>query len=72
MVEVCFMVSAHVPAAAGNRPSQPQRISFSLGPRSDLDRLRADFARHGFVSVPDILAPDCALQLFELLRGRDD
>lgn len=66
------MVSSNPSAASRSGQGPPPRISFALGARPDLDRLREDFARDGFVSVPDILAPDCALQLFELLRQRTD
>lgn len=50
----------------------PHDIRFALAPRSDLADLTARFARDGVVSIPDILAPDCAAQLHNLLRARED
>jgi Rps23 Pro-64 3,4-dihydroxylase Tpa1-like proline 4-hydroxylase len=45
---------------------------FALAPRDDVDRLAALFARDGVVSVPHVLAENCATYLHALLRGRED
>ncbi|MHA7820187.1 MAG: 2OG-Fe(II) oxygenase [Erythrobacter sp.] len=44
----------------------------ALNPRQDTDELARAFARDGFVSIPDILDPDCAARLHGALRARED
>ena len=49
-----------------------ERVPFALGPRDDTGQLAARFAAEGFVSIPQILEPECALWLHTLLRERGD
>lgn len=46
--------------------------SFALGEGLDVDIHARRFADDGFVSIPGILAEDTALELYAMLRGRDD
>ena len=62
--------ASHSEQSGGPLSSEP--IHFALNARNDVAALANDFARNDFVSIPDILEENCAAQLHNLLRQRND
>lgn len=46
--------------------------AFALNPRNDIAALKAEFARFGVLSIPDILSVETAEWLYAILRSRED